>query len=287
MEKKTIIAFLAALLAALCLCACGGNVPEECGAYTLAAARAEGESMSIESVCPDGAELELLPGGKGRVTLGAESGRLKWRLNGEELYLNTDSGTYTGSLKDGVMTLSLPSGVELCFLKDGAAMVEDWFAPEGEYALCGDWYGWWRISNAAEHSDFADTWFDCCARIDPLSGGYGRLVIWDEDGSASEPMAVVSIRFEDETASSVGGFFWARNVEENQWFLDPAGADFENMLYLTGKYGDEFEYTFCLRPWGTDWDDVQSDEPDMLPFFYGNWYKPLIDAGEDMPDMIG
>ena len=286
MEKKTIIAFLAALLAALCLCACGGNVPEECGAYTLAAARAEGESMSIESVCPDGTELELLPGGKGRVTMGAESGSLKWRLDGEELYLHTDSGIYMGSLKDGVMTLSLPTGVELCFLKEGAAMVEDWFAPDSISPLCGDWYGWWRISNAQEYSDFFDTWFDCCARIEPLSGGFGRLIIWDEDGSAAEPMAVVSIRFEGDAARSVSGFFWDRDIEEGQWLLDPAEADFENMLYLTGEYGDEFEYTLCLRPWGTDWDDVQSSEPDMLPFFYESWCKTLIDAGEAMPDKI-
>lgn len=286
MKRKKMFAALAAFFTALCLCACGGEAPGECGVYTLAAVRAEGESVSLSSVCPDGAELALLAGGKGRVTVGAESGSLKWRLDGTELYISTDSGRYAGSLKDGAITLSFSKGVELCFLKEGAVIGEDWFTPGQASPLCGGWYGWWRISGAAEHSEFSDSWFDCCGRIEALSGGVGRLVIWDEDGSSAEPMAVVSLRFEGDAAHSVEGFFWNRQLSDGEWRLDTAGAEFENMLYFTGAYGDEFEYTFCLRPWGSDWDDVRSARPELLPFFYESWYKPLADSGEDMPDKI-
>lgn len=284
--KHRLMVFIAAILAAALLCACGGEVPPECGEYILAAARVQGESVSVESVCPEGGVLKLLPAGKGRIELGAESGRISWLLDGEKVTVNAGSGKYQGSLKDGVMSLSFPDGVELCFVKDGAAAAEDWFDPAYQSPLCGDWYGWWRISNASEESDFADSWFDCCARIEALSGDSGRLILWDEDGSAQEPMALVSLRFEGETAQSVKGFFWNRDIEESQWILDPMAAEFENMLYLTGEYGDEFEYTLCLRPWGTDWADVAKNEPDMLPFFFDSWYKPMIGAGESMPDTI-
>lgn len=282
--KQRIILLISTIIIALLLCACGGDAPQECGEYTLAAARVQGESVRVESVSPEGGALKLLPGGKGRVELGADSGSVRWQLDGENITVTAGSASYEGSLKDGVMRLSFPDGVELCFVKDGAAAAEDWYLPSDPSPLCGDWYGWWRISNASEDSEFSDSWFDCCAKIEALSGESGRLVLWDEDGSAEEPMALVTLRFDGETALSVKGFFWQRDIEENQWLLDPGAAEFDDMLYLTGEYGEEFEYTLCLRPWGTDWGDVEENQPDMLPFFYESWYKPLMDT--PMPDKI-
>lgn len=284
--KQRITVLLSTIIIALLLCACAGEMPPECGEYALAAARVQGESVSVESICPDGGVLKLLPGGKGRIEFGTESGSIRWLLEGESITVTAGSGSYEGSLKDGVLRLSFSDGVELCFVKDGASAAEDWFAPGDPSPLCGDWYGWWRISNASEDSAFADSWFDCCARIEAISGDSGRLILWDEDGSADEPMALVSLRFDGETASSVKGFFWQRDIAENQWLLDPTAAEFENMLYFTGEYGDEFEYTICLRPWGADWADVADSAPEMLPFFFESWCKPLIDAGEGMPDTI-
>lgn len=282
--KQKVTVLIGTIIIALLLCACGGEVSPECGEYTLAAARVQGESVSVESVCPEGGALKLLPAGRGRIELGSDDGSVRWLLEGENITVTAGSASYEGSLKDGVMRLSFPDGVELCFVKDGAAAAEDWYLPSDPSPLCGDWYGWWRISNASEDSEFSDSWFDCCARIEALSGGSGRLILWDEDGSAEEPMALVSLRFDGEAASSVKGFFWNGDIEENQWLLDPAAAEFENMLYITGEYADEFEYTICLRPWGTDWGDVEENQPDMLPFFYEVWYKPLMDAA--MPDKI-
>lgn len=283
--KQRIMLLISTIIIALLLCSCGGDAPQECGEYTLAAARVQGESVRVESVSPEGGALKLLPGGKGRIELGADSGSIRWQLDGENITVAAGSGSYEGSLKDGVMKLSFPDGIELCFVKDGAA-AEDWYLSDDPSPLCGDWYGWWRISNASEESDFSDSWFDCCARIEPFSGESGRLILWDEDGSAEEPMALVTLRFDGETALSVKGFFWDMDIEENQWLLDPSAAEFESMLYITGEYADEFEYTICLRPWGTDWGDVAESAGDMLPFFFDSWYMPLIDAGEAMPDKI-
>ena len=46
---------------------------------------------------------------------------------------------------------------------------------------------------------------------------------------------------------------------------------------------DEFHYEIYLRPWGTRWDDVN---PEDMPKLYDDWYLPLIEAWEPMPDSI-
>ena len=46
---------------------------------------------------------------------------------------------------------------------------------------------------------------------------------------------------------------------------------------------DSYDYTIVLRPWGKIWDDV---EEDLLPYYYDDWYLPLIEAGAEMPDYI-
>ena len=38
-----------------------------------------------------------------------------------------------------------------------------------------------------------------------------------------------------------------------------------------------------LRPWGSLW----PDEEDRLPYYYEDWYLPLIESGEEMPDVLG
>ena len=62
------------------------------------------------------------------------------------------------------------------------------------------------------------------------------------------------------------------------------------MLCLeNGRYqGAEgsYDYRFYLRPWGRSWDDVEAAEPEMLPYFYDDWYLPLADSGAPMPDEI-
>ena len=107
--KQRIILLISTIIIALLLCACGGDAPQECGEYTLAAARVQGESVRVESVSPEGGALKLLPGGKGRVELGADSGSVRWQLDGENITVTAGSASYEGSLKDGVMRLSFPA----------------------------------------------------------------------------------------------------------------------------------------------------------------------------------
>ena len=69
----------------------------------------------------------------------------------------------------------------------------------------------------------------------------------------------------------------------DEWTLDPAAYGFENMLVVDdGHYeSDEgsFDYMLVLRPWGTDWSDVEAAAPALLPYFYNDWYVFDWDEG--------
>lgn len=286
MKLKAFFALIFACAAVMMLSACGGAAPVECGVYNCAAAQGEGIAMNPAELYPAVARLELKPAGKGSIELGSESGAIKWSLDGTELSLDINGEEYFGSLENGAVTLELPGGTELCFLKDGAELPDGFLKAEEAAALSGGWYGWWRVSNASDDSEFIDAWYDCCGSVQALSGGRIRLVLWDEDGAADEPMAVVTMRLEGEAAVSESGVFWNMEVSQGDWTFDPAEGGFDSMAVIEGEYGDKFRYEIYLRPWGTDWGDVQATEPDMLPYYYESWYLPLIRSGADMPDRM-
>ena len=59
------------------------------------------------------------------------------------------------------------------------------------------------------------------------------------------------------------------------------------MIHISGFYengDDEFTYDIYLRPWGTYWGRCAEED---LPYYYYDWYLPMIEAGEAMPDAIG
>lgn len=158
----------------------------------------------------------------------------------------------------------------------------------------GDWYGWWLISNGTdEYAEFDGNMIDVCAEIDIDSANVGTLLAWNLGDAKDDPVCNVDISFDAYggayygTVSSEDGWFLDSTVGYGDWGIDPGQSRYDDMIEFTGEYEDEagsFTYTFCLRPWGTEWDDVESYEEDLLPFNYDSWYRPLIQGGEDMPE---
>lgn len=79
----------------------------------------------------DGAELEtndewilLAKGGKATLSLDGESFSAKWKLDDDDLTITQDGDEYTGSLRNGILTLDL-DGVTYTFGKDGARPSDD------------------------------------------------------------------------------------------------------------------------------------------------------------------
>ena len=135
----------------------------------------------------------------------------------------------------------------------GGEQLQDWWN--------GDWYGWWIMTGCyGYYEDMEGDWWDICGTID--IGEFGTLM-------------------------SEGGRFTDIDLEHADWIVDPGLLDYPDMIHISGYYEsgeDEYFYDIYLRPWGTYWDDVTEED---LPYYYYDWYLPLIESGESMPDSIG
>ena len=177
-------------------------------------------------------------------------------------------------------------------------------APTGDALLDwwnGAWYGWWTMTGCSgAYESMAGQWWDACAVIDIGSDYTGTVTIWDEDYSRADPMSQVSVTLnsagvgEHGTVVSESGYFTDLPLEHADWIIDPAinsrFPNVENMICIEGWYedgDDEFYYEVYLRPWGQLWDDFAADYPDDVPYYYDDWYLPLVESGSAMPVAVG
>mgnify|MGYP002551258508 FL=1 len=177
-------------------------------------------------------------------------------------------------------------------------------APTGDALLDwwnGAWYGWWTMTGCSgAYESMSGQWWDACAVIDIGSDYTGTVTIWDEDYSRADPMLQASVTLnsagvgEHGTVMSESGYFTNLPLEHADWIIDPAinsrFPDVENMICIEGWYedgDDEFYYEVYLRPWGQLWDDFAADYPDDIPYYYDDWYLPLVESGRSMPDVVG
>ena len=177
-------------------------------------------------------------------------------------------------------------------------------APTGDALLDwwnGAWYGWWTMTGCSgAYESMSGQWWDACAVIDIGSDYTGTVTIWDEDYSRADPMSQATVTLnsagvgEHGTVMSESGYFTNLPLEHADWIIDPAinsrFPDVENMICIEGWYedgDDEFYYEVYLRPWGQLWDDFAADYPDDIPYYYDDWYLPLVESGSSMPDVVG
>lgn len=172
-----------------------------------------------------------------------------------------------------------------------AASFTDWWE--------GDWYGWWGIrSGSGTYEDYDGYWWDACAVLSlgaPAedSAYNATLTVWDEDGSRTEGLiGEIEVTLspygvgEHGTMYSESGSFMDHVLEHADWIIDPALENVDDLITIDGEYSGEegsYSYMVVLRPWGTMWDDV---EESSLPYYYNDWYLPLIINGASMPDSL-
>ena len=155
----------------------------------------------------------------------------------------------------------------------------------------GEWYGWWEMTGCSgEYESMEGQWWDVCGVIDIGTDYTGVVTLWDESYTKSEPMVTAQVSLneagtgEHGTLVSESGWFTNVALEHADWIVDPGLMEREDMICIDGWYedgDDEFHYEFYLRPWGHRWGDAGED---VLPYFYTDWYLPLIEAGKSMPD---
>lgn len=116
---KKIIAILLTLAMVLSLAACGEKEEDpNAGVYYGTYGTYSGFSMPVEKLFEGGCSLELMTGGKGVITLGADDYKVKWSLEGEEITVSLQGEDSVGTLKDGVIEIEfLGMGLTVTFEK--------------------------------------------------------------------------------------------------------------------------------------------------------------------------
>ena len=150
--------------------------------------------------------------------------------------------------------------------------------------LSVDWYGWWRMyKTSGDWSHMYGYWWDCCAEIEA-----GRMLLWDEDLPKDNFLAEAELSIHNKDIRCTGGSFLDRKLKSSSWDIILSEDDCGTLMTISGKYDavgkGGFSYEIYLRPWGSKWPE---DDKDKLPYYYNDWYLPLIEAGNDMPDVIG
>ncbi len=312
---KRIICLVLAAALLLSLAACSSGDDPNIGYYECLTGRTgDGPEVVIDDIFSGGTWLELKAGGKATLSLDGSDGEVKWSVDGTEITVDIDGQECTGSISGGIIVLNMmDSDMVLTFVRPGV----DYDLPEssggsnggsstpsGEQTVFqqywnGDWYGWWcMLNNTGDYEDMEGNWWDTCARIDIDENGEGTITIWDEDTTASNPLGVSVITITDNGGGEMGvmnageGWFLGEGgvFGAGAWSVDPTDFIYDNFFTIQAiHYEDDFGSFDCyvvLRPWGQDWSDLEADSPEDVPYFYYDWYLPLIENGEPMPDRI-
>lgn len=281
---------LISLLLCLLLLGCSAEEDPNAGKYLCYEVTSDGVSLRPEEVFQGEISLRLDSGGKGNILLGGEGGAINWKLEGEKLNIVIKDSLCQGSLKDGMIGLRLyDSDTVLYFAREGVEIPRP--DSSGFGGLDGAWYGYWRISGAKDAWEvYEGQWYDLCALIESDENSEGRIKLWDEDYSADEPMALAYLA-PDASGSivSTGGYFITRELAEGEWLLESSLSGDKTQLVISGVFEDEsgsFDYELVLRPWGTLWDDIPAEDLKARPYFYEDWYLPLVEAGKGMPSRM-
>ena len=204
--------------------ACGRTAEPECGLYTCEQLISGEEKIRVDSVYSEAPTLELLPGGKGVLTLGSKTYDISWKHEKGAFSLEFGQITSEGKLENGVCRLDLMgTGLIFCFFSKDSPLPQwttgETASSESDNRWSGDWYGYWRITNAKGEWECMDEQsFDMFAHIDMDIAGSGTMLLWDESGKRDEPIATVELSVSGAaegkygTARSVKGSYYSQEL---------------------------------------------------------------------------
>lgn len=275
-----------ALLLLLLLTACGTAVDTGglTGRWILTGA------TESEINLPDGiaeeipVRLRLDPGGGGDISDDTQSGRLQWKYEDGKITLEIGKSRLEGTVENGMLALA-PEGTETILyfspLQDEETGNDSVTAKDSELFL-GDWYGWWKTEKVI--GNMPVSWYDCCASFTQQTDGTVLMTLWDEECNRSEPLSEICFQYlPDDTLMSLNGYFLFQEIHKEDIILSQDSETIYLANLVHDADGESFRYSVYLRRWGERWDD---SEEGQTPFYYDDWYLPLIRKKADMPDRI-
>ena len=286
-----------------------GKKPAAAGpvAYKLVAASEGGEELPADLLEMMGGSWVVLNGdGTGLLSLFGDTSAITY----DEQFLMEDGEKVSYTLTDNGLEFTMEGNCVFVFeVTDempNLTVTEEPEEPEdpvdlpeaepvsGVQTWNGDYYGFWAIDTVWDtQKDWVleGAYWDCCATVEIDEDGTGILTIWDEDYAKEEPLAElgISVTESDGVARFCGedGYFMGAPLEHADWLWYSDDTAYENMFMIDGMYEDDTEdfwYCIFLRPWGTDWSDVEA-EGELIPYYYYDWYLPMVNSGvTEAPD---
>ena len=290
----TLLFLLILFCCALCGCGQAADSSGLSGSYELSGAEDAGLILPDGEIKRFPLHFRLNPGGSGIVTDGETVGRLQWSVY-DGFVMVEAGGILLGGSAEGTDLLLKAAGSDtvLRFVpsaensaepltdasqEDNAGAAAEISAETESYS----WYGWWKISDS--DGSMPTSWYDCCARLTRLEDEAFLLTFWDEDGSAEAPLASVTFREkENGRLVSLYGTWLFDDISFGEWEI-AIPCEILCMEDLEHRAeGTDFHYSFYLRSWGDRWVGCPEEQ---LPFYFDDWYLPLLEKGSEMPDRI-
>lgn len=154
-------------------------------------------------------------------------------------------------------------------------------------AFPADWYGWWRMTDTSgDWAHMYGYWWDCCARVS--DEGDLSMELWDENPFYDGRLGRAVLCRTEQGLRCLSGEFLDRTLRADEWTVSLDEDELGPVLTIRGDYAavnstGAFHYEITLRPWGSLW----PEDTDKQPYYYTDWYLPLIEAGRPMPDDLG
>ena len=100
------------LVAGLAACGGGGSDDPNVGTWNAVSASMMGIEMEVADLFDGGVTLELKSNGKFTINVDGEKSSGKWEYNGDTINFTASDADMTGTVKDGMLTLTDLLGIE-------------------------------------------------------------------------------------------------------------------------------------------------------------------------------
>lgn len=225
--------------------------------------------------------LRLDPDGSGVIESASSQGRIVWKYEDGTVLLRAGESVLSGMVKGNELILYGKDETGLHFVRDSRNGTPEIQNPVKEESPLGSWYGWWKIEDST--GKMPVSWYDCCAVFEAQEDGTILLTLWDEDGSRTDPLSQVRFIEEEDSLISVSGYFAFMEIQGKEWSLTESESDILIPDIMHDAEGETFRATVYLRPWGDKWSDAPEEQ---RPFYYEDWYLPLLKQNAEMPEQI-
>ena len=275
--KRSLPAVLTLLLSAFSLTGCGRMTDTSglTGLWTLSEADNSAVLLPDSLVEDNRLSLRLNPGGSGVIEGASADGRILWRYEDGVVYLRAGSAVLSGTVEGNELILQSEDEMRLHFVREDGSRTSEEQEPAKAEAFLDSWYGWWKIEDAKGKMPI--TWYDCCAVFEAQEDGTILMTLWDEDVSQ------VRFKSEKDALVSLSGYFAYMEIRAGEWRLTEADPAILIPDIQHDAEGEIFRATVYLRRWGQSWSSTPAEQ---RPFYYEDWYLPLLKQKAEMPDQI-